>query len=332
MNDNLLTCSLEEFFDHHLPNPGIELDVVVEDLKKQKALVSRDRSLHQKATSSSHRPAFSHTFKAFKSLFRSRTASATNVVKALQTVSNTVRKALGRATDSRASEVSGSGIAVEAKVEHVVYGCITPNLHSEGPLHPTDVEVPITVLPQGDDLISSKDPATFLSRLAQVMNEDARRRFCYGTTFQGSEVTLWRFTRSVSVKSTPFDMIDHPDLLTRLFIAFFLSPRDHLGYDPLVTLLPDLSYVYEIPSSGPAAHLYYKTIASPIWDAQPKHISGRTSRVWEVEQVESASSPICIPGTSSRVLKDVFLDSEAPTEAEIQDALFTDITVAKSEH
>ncbi|EAU89857.1 other/FunK1 protein kinase [Coprinopsis cinerea okayama7 len=318
MNDEIPTCNFEEFFESHLPNSEIELDAVIGDLKKQKMLVSRGRSLHQTPTSSTHRPPFSQTFKTFKNLLRSNNPNRSRVVKALQSIGSAVRKAL-RKVENR--EGNNCAIRLEEDIESRAQACISSN--SEGVSHPTDVVVPIMAIDSQDGYLSSdKTQSILLSRVAQIMNEDARRTFCFGVSLEGFDVTLWRFTRSLCIKSSPFNMVEHPDLLVRLLVAFFSSEMRQLGYDPLVTLLPDSNYVYEIPSR--MEPLYYKTV-SLICDSEPGYLSGRRMRIWEVEQVYSVANPVRVPGVPHRVLKDVVLDAAVRTEADIQEDLFADI-------
>ncbi|EAU89864.2 other/FunK1 protein kinase [Coprinopsis cinerea okayama7 len=321
MSNEVSTYNFEEFFEKYLPNPGIQLDAVVEELKKQKMLVSRGGSLHQKSSSSKKGSLLSHTFKSFKSLFRSRTTNPTRVMKAIQTIGNAVRSALGKATDCEASDFS---VRAEKSTGLSAYGSITLKL--EGPLRPTDVMVPIMVNPDNNDNEPelNQENAAFLSCAAEVMHGDARHIFCFGITLEGPEVTMWRFSRTLSMKTTPFDMTERPDLLIQMFTSLLSSSACDLGHDPLVTLLPDANYIYEIPSDGGTGPLYYRTITS-ICDARPSGVSGRRLRVWEVEQVESISNPVRVPGTATRALKDVFLDSGARTEADIQQDLFDDI-------
>ncbi|EAU89856.2 other/FunK1 protein kinase [Coprinopsis cinerea okayama7 len=321
MVNDVTVCNFEEFFEKYLPNPGVQLDAVVDELKKQKMLVSRGGSLHQKSYSSKKGSLLSHTFKSFKSLFRSRTTNPTRVMKAIQTIGNAVRSALGKATDCEASDFS---VRAEKSTGLSAYGSITSKL--EGPLRPTDVMVPIMVNPDNNvnepDL--NQENAAFLSCAAEVMHGDARRIFCFGITLEGPEVTMWRFSRTLTMKTTPFDMTERPDLLIQMFTSLLSSSACDLGHDPLVTLLPDANYIYEIPSDGGTGPLYYRTITS-ICDARPSGVSGRRLRVWEVEQVESISNPVRVPGTATRALKDVFLDSGVRTEADIQQDLFDDI-------
>ncbi|EAU89839.1 other/FunK1 protein kinase [Coprinopsis cinerea okayama7 len=316
MEADVSTCTVGKFFDNYLPNHGMEFDAVVGDLMKQNVLVSRGRSLSQQPASLPKSTRFTHTFKSFKTLFRSRTTNPTRVVKALQTIGNAVRKALGTSPDS---EVNGCSVRLEDTIALVSHGCLTTN---EGALQPTEVVVPMTAAADNCDYtLSNEAKAKLLSRATEIMNEDARRRFCFGVTCEGPEVTLWRFARSIVVKSTPFDMTEQPDLLVKLFVALFSTPLHQLGYDPLVTLLPDGNYIYQLSSS---TTLYFKTIR-PIWDVRPTSLSGRRTRIWEVEQVISPAQPTRIPGTPTRALKDVFLSSKARTEADVQDDLFADI-------
>ncbi|EAU89879.2 other/FunK1 protein kinase [Coprinopsis cinerea okayama7 len=241
-------------------------------------------------------------------------------MKTLQTIGNAVRKALGRATDC---EITDYSLREEHNIRENAQGCLTSNL--EDPLHPTEVVVPMTVIADDGNYTSSEEAkAKLLSRATEIMNEDARRRFCFGVTCERSEVTLWRFSRSIVVKSTPFDMTEQPDLLLRLFVALFTAPPHQLGYDPLVTLLPDRNYVYHIPSDSSTTPLYFKTV-HPIWDVKPTCLAGRRTRIWEVEQVLSPSDPTRVPGTPNRALKDVFLNSDTRTESDIQEELFADI-------
>ncbi|EAU89870.2 other/FunK1 protein kinase [Coprinopsis cinerea okayama7 len=320
MDAEVSTCSVGKFFENYLPTQGVPFNAVVDDLKKQKTLVSRGRSLEQKPSSSTQRPLFPQTFKSLKTLFRSRTTTTTRVMKTLQTIGNAVRKALGRATDC---EITDYSLREEHNIRENAQGCLTSNL--EDPLHPTEVVVPMTVIADDGNYTSSEEAkAKLLSRATEIMNEDARRRFCFGVTCERSEVTLWRFSRSIVIKSTPFDMTEQPDLLLRLFVALFTAPPHQLGYDPLVNLLPDLNYVYQIPSDSSTTPLYFKTV-HPIWDVKPTCLAGRRTRIWEVEQVLSPSDPTRVPGTPNRALKDVFLNSDTRTESDIQEELFADI-------
>ncbi|EAU89867.2 other/FunK1 protein kinase [Coprinopsis cinerea okayama7 len=327
MGSDVVSLGIEKFIEQQLPERQVELDVVVADLKKRKALVYRGRSKvkssSQKQSSSGHPSprVLSHTFKKFKTLFQSDTTTKpSRVMKTLQTIVATVRSALARVTNC---EVADYALRLEDNIESTVHGCITSKL--DGPVRSTDVLVPIMGIDSGDVHLSPKEiDFILMSLIARIMNKDARRKFCFAVTFEGPEVTLWKFTRSLHIKSTAFDMSEYPDLLIQLFVSLLGARNDLLGYDPLVTLLPDENYIYEMPSDGDTGPRYYRTIAS-ICDTQASYVTGRCLRVWEVEQVESVANPVRVPGTPTRVLKDVFLDSGMRTESDIQEELFADI-------
>ncbi|KAG2017273.1 other/FunK1 protein kinase [Coprinopsis cinerea AmutBmut pab1-1] len=155
------------------------------------------------------------------------------------------------------------------------------------------------------------------------MNEDARRKFAYGITVENDYASLWHFHPSSPVKSTAFSILQHPDLLA--LVSLFLATSEQLGYDPHVTLLPDMSYVYQIPADPRSdVPLYFKTV-DLISQYRSSSLTGRCSRVWTVKQVISMTDRRRVAGTQLRVLKDVTLDAHRKTEAEIQDELFRDI-------
>ncbi|EAU89782.2 other/FunK1 protein kinase [Coprinopsis cinerea okayama7 len=323
MNADISTCKSEDFLENYLPDHEIEFNTVIQDLKKQGMLVARPWSLKQVESSPAKRPPFTHTFKSFKTVFLSRTTNSTRVMKTLQTIGNAVRKALGRATNC---EVNDCSIRVEGN-----RGCITSNLDST--LHPTDVVVPMAAIPDDSDdhPSSSQETRRLLTWGSDILDEDARRRFCFALTVERTEVTLWRLSRSYIMKSTPFDMTQHADLLIRMFVAFFCARSPQLGYDPLVTLLPDMSYVYELSSHSPEfPPVYYKT-TTLLWDHCPPLATGRHLRIWEVEQVCSPSDPTRVQGTTLKALKDVSVDADARLEPDVQDELFNDIVELASD-
>ncbi|KAG2009024.1 other/FunK1 protein kinase [Coprinopsis cinerea AmutBmut pab1-1] len=96
-------------------------------------------------------------------------------MKTLQTIGTAVRKALGRVTKS---EVNNCSMRLEDNAEYIAHGCITSN--SEGPLRLTDVVVPIMGVDSRDvHPLSDEVDVVLLSHVAQIMNGDARRRFCF---------------------------------------------------------------------------------------------------------------------------------------------------------
>ncbi|EAU87390.2 other/FunK1 protein kinase [Coprinopsis cinerea okayama7 len=285
------------------------------ELKAQKVLEAHTRPLTQPASAE---PRSTHRFKAFKGLFRSGHAKPTRVLKALQATWNTVRKAMGRIAETDINKYSFRTIEGE---DATVDTCLTIN--TDASLSSTDVVIPFRV-----DSVTScngqnhSDP---FSDFFRVINEDARRSHLYAITIEGADLSLWYLSRSECVKSTPFNMVERADLLIQAFISLMSATDEKLGYDPLVTLLPDLTYVYELPpDEGRKDALYYQTVelVSEFHSDDPV---GRSARVWKVKQVVSPTDLNRVPETSDRILKDVSLDARMKPEVDIQRQLFADI-------
>ncbi|EFI26968.1 hypothetical protein CC1G_15103 [Coprinopsis cinerea okayama7 len=284
-------------------------------LKKEKALVARGRPLRNEPSSSKQKAPFTHVFKTLNTLFRTGSSAPNRIAKSFQTVGNAIRRALGK-VKAATNECS---IRLDETSEHRSNACITGNPGSQ--LQLTDIVVPIEVT-------STSVPAEskILSNAAKIFNEDPRRRFSYGVTVEDRNVSLWYFSRSLTIRSEPFDVQQHSDILAHVFVSFFCSSYEQLGFDPLVTLLHGgTGYVYELPPDGErTVPLFYKTL-EVIWEHRPTRLSGRYGRGWKVEQVHSASDFQRIPGTSTMALKDSSVDVSIPVESEVQEALFRDI-------
>ncbi|KAG2008955.1 other/FunK1 protein kinase, variant 2 [Coprinopsis cinerea AmutBmut pab1-1] len=314
MSSEFSTCQVDDFFKSYLPDHRMHFDAVIADLKKQKTLVDRSPSQQKRSRSSSskNRPAFSHVFKTLNNLFQTGSAAPNRVLKSFQTVGNAVRKALGKAK----APTNERGIRVDESSEKGASAYLTTNLRS--PAHLTDVVVPI-------EITTSKE-TKIMTHAAMILNRDARREFSYAVTIENQNLSVWYLSRAVAVKSKPFDMQQHADLLVQLLVSLFCSSNEQLGYDPLVTLLPDRSFVYQLPPDGDRTFpLFYRTLGV-ICDRQSAHLCERQSRVWKVEQVTSASDPQRVSGTSTMVLKDSSIDALAPVESDVQHRLFGDIT------
>ena len=121
------------------------------------------------------------------------------------------------------------------------------------------------------------------------------------------------------------DVVQDPRLLIKVFMAFLFASKEELGYDPNVTRLDDGRYIFRIPGAtqGDQANQdkFYRTI-KPLSIYRSNNITGRHSRVWLVDILES---PTSTESKGGAVLKDVWLDGGALTERQIQDHLFRDI-------
>ncbi|EAU89807.2 other/FunK1 protein kinase [Coprinopsis cinerea okayama7 len=319
MDSEIHTYHVGELLDCYLPNDHTDtVDTVLDELKKQRILVSRGRSVAQRASWSTRKPPYTHVFKGFKTLFRSSSAKPERILKSFQTIGNAVRKALGRIKG-----ISVNEFEVRA-MDSTGDACITPN--RDGGISPPDVVVPVRVTGRRTDQSEDEDKdQRYVSHVNRIMNEDARRKFAYGMTFEHDSLSIWFMHRSRVAKSLPLKINQHPDTLVRLLGALFFAKEEQLGYDPLVTRLPDGSYVYELPPDGERpSSLYYRTVPL-LSEYRSPELTGRRARVWRVKQVVSPTDPRRVPGTSDRVLKDVSVHEETMTEVEIQRQLFRDI-------
>ncbi|KAH9487287.1 hypothetical protein JR316_0001357 [Psilocybe cubensis] len=156
----------------------------------------------------------------------------------------------------------------------------------------------------------------------QIMNDDVRRMFTYGMTFEGDKATLWYHCRSHSAVSRQFNFVENPRLLVKVFLSFLFATDEELGYDPNVTPVEckKRQYTFKIPSSDGKSAKFYRTV-KVLSEYRSNKISGRLARVWLVNRVDSEGNKIGPPC----VLKDVWLGVNALTEKEIQTAIFADI-------
>ncbi|KAG2008945.1 other/FunK1 protein kinase [Coprinopsis cinerea AmutBmut pab1-1] len=190
-----------------------------------------------------------------------------------------------------------------------------------------DVAVPITMLPRAR---REEDVNIVMERIGAILNDDARRIFSYAITIRHEKMAISRFSRSQVIHSLPFDWTESPDILVQVIISLLTATDEQLGYDPFVTMLPDNSYVYQIPPEGKGQRpLFYQTLQL-ISHYPSTSLGDRNARIWRVKQIVSPNNQRRVAGTSDRVLKDVWVDTKMRTEAEIQDDLFHDISaVAK---
>ncbi|KAG2008906.1 other/FunK1 protein kinase [Coprinopsis cinerea AmutBmut pab1-1] len=324
-----VSCEVDDFVQTYLPNHGSNsFNKLIADLKKQKMLVVRAKSSGQGSSNSSQRPLYTHVLKPLKALFQSGSPNPNRVIKSMQAVVNAVRRALQR---HKSTEVSEFFVREDDAYATATEASFTKNKDGPFKLYPTDIAIFLSIQSETESIQSNN--YRFMSRMIRVLNEDARRKFAYGITFRGNAVSLWCISRSHAVKSIPFNVLEHSDIFIRV-IASLLSATDvPLGYDPLVTLLPDRSYIYTLPpDESRTTPLFYRTVelVSEFHSSNP---GGRTSRIWKVRQVLSATDSSPIPGTTEVILKDVTLDARLPTEADNQRQLFDDIAnVAKDEN
>ncbi|EAU89793.1 other/FunK1 protein kinase [Coprinopsis cinerea okayama7 len=314
MKPTTSTVSIEEFVSNHLPSDNANaFDTVFTTLKSERLLVSTSQPTAQKSSE------FGYGITALKSFFQSYSPNPSKIVESLRTVCEVASDALQR-LGIRATGGDRLSIRANEGIDLSKNACIAKNF--EGPLSPCDVVVPITILCGGHNEEPGSD---IVERVVATMNDDARRTFIYGITIHREQVTVGRFSRSHVIHSRPFTLTESADMLIRVITALLTATDEQLGYDPLVTRLPDNSYVYQLPpEEGGSNPLFYHSLE--LLSHYPSTSLGdRTARIWRAVQVLSPDNRRRVAGTPDRVLKDVWVDAEMRTEAEIQEDLFRDI-------
>ena len=96
-----------------------------------------------------------------------------------------------------------------------------------------------------------------------------------------------------------------------------------MGYDENVTRHSPGIYTFTIPSNRPR---YFQTVRT-LSEYRSNNVTGRMPRVWLVKEVNSEAKEELgeLDEEELLVLKDVWLQETAPTEKEIQNAIFRDI-------
>ncbi|KAG2008900.1 other/FunK1 protein kinase [Coprinopsis cinerea AmutBmut pab1-1] len=310
---------IDNFLARYLPNHlSKSFDALVADLKKQKILVPRSRSSDPSSSSpTDKRTPYTHFLKPFKTAFQAGSPRPSRVLKSLQVIAKCVGNALRR---FKWADVNEFYVREDTVCDDTSEASLTRR--RDGTLGSTDIAVPMSILAVNGN---EPDHSRFTSRLLRVLNEDARRKFVYGITFQGADISFWCLSRSHVVRSIPLNVLEHSDVLIHALSSLLSSPEHLLGYDPLVTLLPDGSYIYALPpESARMTPLFYQTVelVSQFHSSVP---GGRTSRIWKVRQVASPTDSSPIPGATELILKDATLDARVPTEADNQQQLFNDI-------
>ncbi len=109
--------------------------------------------------------------------------------------------------------------------------------------------------------------------------------------------------------------------------AFLFSKPEELGLDPTVTTSVrngKQAFIYELIDTRTQEKIYFQTIKT-ISEYHSYCISGRKTRVWRVKRIHSLGDPTFMDNMPEVVLKDLWLDADAPTERNIQDDVFKDI-------
>ncbi|TFY70853.1 hypothetical protein EVG20_g2145 [Dentipellis fragilis] len=170
-----------------------------------------------------------------------------------------------------------------------------------------------------------------VSAAVHVMNDDVRRMFTYSITIENERMSLWYWSRSHSAKSAWFDFTEDINTTVRALASFVFAKMDEIGYDPSIQRRLDidgnkreLCLVFEVQDQNKDKNRYFKTLHS-VAEHLSLRVTGRSTRVFKVIEVGSFDDLAPVPDAKHHILKYVWLDAEAKTEREIQNAIFKDL-------
>ncbi|KAK0190699.1 hypothetical protein F5146DRAFT_1137526 [Armillaria mellea] len=156
---------------------------------------------------------------------------------------------------------------------------------------------------------------------SQAMYADPTRRFMFGTTIENTTTRFWFFSRAIALVSEPFDFIKEYTHLIRYVLSLSFATAEELGYDMSVTRV---AYPLAANSSAHAIqydyHIggnTYRTVEC-LSSFRASGLVSRATRVWTVCQLDDKKHRKC-------ALKDVWVPSDAKTELEIQQEIFSSI-------
>ncbi|XP_006460414.1 hypothetical protein AGABI2DRAFT_117365 [Agaricus bisporus var. bisporus H97] len=161
-----------------------------------------------------------------------------------------------------------------------------------------------------------------VSATNHIMNDDPRRNWTYGITIESTNMSLWYFSRSYSMKSASFDFTKDFKTFIHVFLSFLYATEEELGYDPSIfRRYHDNKWCYIYKLETTMGTKYYRTI-KPLYNS-------RKSRVWKVIEVTSPKDLAPILGGHEAALKDCWVDEGSLSEKEIQTEIFDRLKAVK---
>ncbi|KAF7762407.1 hypothetical protein Agabi119p4_9000 [Agaricus bisporus var. burnettii] len=350
MVDEILECNLEDFLAHYapweVPAPTVEsvYDLYVADNERHPPLVKKMEQDHEDTAPSGL------VFADFEIEPTKCTSSEPSVLKDLkdivdslceQKVESQLREIHRTPAlcykdcpyDAMSSEIKGTNIRVDA--------CLTER--PEGRLEHGDYRDPN---PDGVDLADVAVAAEFkkhykdriqnrhqlVADASQILNNDPRRTWMYGFTIENTMMSIWYFSRSHTVVSTPFDFTKDIKSFIHVFLSLLYATREEIGYDPTVhrVLHKDkIQYVYEVVSEGETR--YFRT-KKTLFTSRVLSITGRKTRVWKAVEVEGYENEQYrkekVRGKEV-ALKDCWLGEGSRTEKDNLSAIFERLEAVK---
>ncbi|EAU89820.2 other/FunK1 protein kinase [Coprinopsis cinerea okayama7 len=337
MNSEMFMCEVDYFMAHYLPAYDKETaQAVIAFLKSEGVLKAcsdvpshSDVSPELNLNSQPETVPYSHIFASFheprkikqvqdSSIAQLRTPPKTDEKAAfdpLGRICNKVRQGLRNVKGARPNNY-WVRMCPDTRLQsafkpcnHRIDACLTKNRFKKDPLHITDIIIAFEFKLSRllDDIFGNRQQLA--SHVNHTMNEDPRRKFMYGITIENSQVSLWYFSRSHSIKARSFDIIEYPELFVEVMVSFFCATDEQLGFDPLVTFVRGREYIYKFPANESRLQPAYYLTVEPIFEYRSLCLTGRST----------------LEGTKEMVMKEVALGLGMPTEADIQKSLFSDL-------
>ncbi|KAK7019859.1 hypothetical protein R3P38DRAFT_1225605 [Favolaschia claudopus] len=143
---------------------------------------------------------------------------------------------------------------------------------------------------------------------ADILNSDPCRRFSYGITVRDDNATLWFFSRSHELVSSPFNGTTEPHNLIRIVLSLAFANPEELGYDTTVSHLLD--------NTGTPIAQVKLTVGNSVYvtkkmlsDCRRDGIWRRATRVWEAYREDD-------PERAPVAIKDVWVAADAVQEGD----------------
>ncbi|KAJ3521921.1 hypothetical protein NMY22_g12106 [Coprinellus aureogranulatus] len=354
MSKETVYCTNQDFIEYYLPPiPGdVDVDFVLDGLRYGWYIQKREGYEQNLLGEFSEKP----------SVIKAREGKRTNekaIFAPLVNIITAIRKALGSSKnpfhlrmvpETRIkTDIRGCRVRIDA--------CTTAASGPRKTLRTTDIIVPFEFKIHSTKVTKQENRSQIVSAMMHIMNDDVRRNFAYAVTIEDDHVSLWYLSRSHSVKATSFSYVKDPEKLVRVLTALSCATNEQLGYDARIALLQDGTYIYEFATSGEqkesaevgvvntpdsghgsqtalnrAAAL---SLPSPMFYKMTRRLSegllfgvaGRCTRVFQAKQVYSKEDLTPVVGAQDIVIKDVWIDADKPTEAQLLSRVLEDIRI-----
>ncbi|KAI0755030.1 hypothetical protein C8Q80DRAFT_1266546 [Daedaleopsis nitida] len=199
-------------------------------------------------------------------------------------------------------------------------------------LYTTDIACNLEYKSGNNSTVVRDNRLKAVSGAVHILNNDPARDFTYSITIEGTDFSIWYWSRSYSTRTIPFDFTKNVELTIKALASFLFASETQLGYNPSIRYRPQKeggetthSLVYKV------ADRFFKTTKT-VASHTNLGVTGRGTRVFEVIEVRGLNDVRPVEGALPKVLKHVWLQQQGKTEKEIRDMVFERLkTLQKNE-